>query len=57
MEITDEQYQIILVCRKTIIKNNESMWVKTGSDNFDVPMGGYDSAQIADLAGYIYWIH
>ena len=25
------------------------MWVKRGSDNFDVPMGGYDSAQIADL--------
>ena len=25
------------------------MWVKTGLDNFDIPMGGYDSAQIADL--------
>ena len=27
------------------------MWVKTGSENFDVPMGGYDSSQIADLVG------
>ena len=26
------------------------MWVKTGSENFDVPIG-YDSAQIADLGG------
>ena len=51
MEITDEQYQIILVCRKTILKNNDSAWVKTGLDNFDVPMGGYDSAQIANLVG------
>ena len=55
MEIRDERYQIILACRKTLLKNNESTWVKTGLDNFDVPMGGYDSAQIADLVGlYIY---
>ena len=26
-------------------------WVKTGSENLDVLMGGYDSAQIADLVG------
>ena len=51
MEITDEQYQIIFACRKTILKNNESPWIKAGFDNFDVPMGGYDSAQIADLVG------
>ena len=41
--ITDEQYQIF-ACRKTILKNNEFTWVKTGLDNFDLPMGGYDSA-------------
>ena len=39
-EITEEQYQIILVRRKTALKNNRSTWVKTGSDNFDVPMVG-----------------
>ena len=27
------------------------MWVKTGLDNFDVPIGEYNSAQIADLMG------
>ena len=46
-----EQYQIILVCRKTVFKNNDSTWIKTGLDNFDVPMGGYDSAQITDHVG------
>ena len=47
-----EQYQIILARRKTILKN---MQVKTGLDNFHVPMGEYDSAQIADLrVFYIY---
>ena len=36
---------------KIVLKNNESKWVKTGLDNFDVPIGGYNSAQIADLVG------
>ena len=47
----NEQYEIILACRKTVIKNNDSTWVKNGLENFDVPMGGYDSSQIADLVG------
>ena len=53
VEITEEQYDRILACRKTVLKkkNNRSTWVKSGSDNFDVPMGGYDSSQIADLVG------
>ena len=51
VEITEEQYDIILACRKTVLKNNRSTWVKSGSDNFDVPTGGYDSSQIADLVG------
>ena len=51
VDITNEQYEIILACRKTVIKNNESTWVKSGLDNFDVPMGGYDSSQVADLVG------
>ena len=51
-DVTNEQYEIILACRKTVIENNESTWVKSGLDNFDVPIvGGYDSSQIADLVG------
>ena len=51
MKTTDEQYQIILACRKTVLKNNDTTWIKTDLDNFDVPMRGYDSAQIADFVG------
>ena len=51
VDITKEQYEIILAYRKTVLKNNGSTWVKTGSDNFDVPIGGYDTSQIADLVG------
>ena len=51
VDITKEQYDIILASRKTVPENNGSTCVKSGSDNFDVPMGGgvYDSSQIADL--------
>ena len=48
---TKEQYEIFLACMKTVLKNNGSTQVKSGSDNFDVPMGGYDSSQIADFVG------
>ena len=51
VEIKDQQYQIILGCSRTVLSNNDSAWIKTGLDNFDVPMGGYDSAQMANLAG------
>ena len=39
VEITEEQYKIILACRKTVPKNNRPTCVKTGSENFDVPVG------------------
>ena len=40
VDVTNEQYELILACRKTVIKYNESAWVKSGLDNFDIPMGG-----------------
>ena len=47
MDITDEEGEIILACRKSILSDNH----RTLVDNFDVPMGTYDSAQVADLIG------
>ena len=40
IHITNEQYEIILAFRKTVVKNDVSTWVKSGLDNFDIPMGG-----------------
>ena len=40
VDITKDRYEIILACRKTLLKNNGSTCVKSGSDNFDVPMRG-----------------
>ena len=51
IDITKEQFDIILACRKTVLENNGTTCIKSGPMNFDVPMGGYDSSQIADLVG------
>ena len=56
IDITKVQYDIILACRKTVLENNGTTWIKSGPVNFDVPMGGYDSSQIADLVG-LYILH
>ena len=50
-EITEEEIEIILASRKTVLSDNRRSWVKSHIDNFDVPMGAYDSAQVADLVG------
>ena len=56
IDITKEQYDIILACRKTVLGNNGTTWIKSGPVNFDVPIGGYDSSQIADLVS-LYILH
>ena len=55
IDITDEQLEIILNCRKSTIHYKNSTWIKSITENFDVPMGAYDPTQIADLVGiYIF---
>ena len=52
-EITEEEIEIILASRKTVLSDNCRSWVKSHVVNFDVPMGAYDSAQVADLVGSV----
>ena len=42
IEITEEEIEIILASRKTVLSDNRRSWVKSHVDNFDVPMGAYD---------------
>ena len=51
MDITDEEIKIILACRKSILADNHRTWVKNLWENFNIPMGTFDLAQIADLIG------
>ena len=50
-DITEEQVEIILACRKSVLSDNRTTWVKSHVENFDVPTGAYDTAQVADLVG------
>ena len=50
-DITEEKIEIILASRKSVLSDSRRSWIKSHVDNFDVPMGAYDSAQVADLAG------
>ena len=50
-DITDEEVEIILACRKSILSDYRRTWVKRHVDNFDVSIRAYDSGQVADLIG------
>ena len=48
-DISDEEIEIILAYRKSILTDSRRISVKSHVDNFDVPMGAYDSAQVDNL--------
>ena len=50
VDITDEQLEIILNCRKFTLHYKNSTWIKNTTDNFDIPMGAYDSTQISHFS-------
>ena len=50
--IDDHQLSIIMQSRKTLLFNsNEPLVKKTGEENFDVPMGCDDGAEVCELVG------
>lgn len=49
MDITDGETNTILTARKSPLTLNDSTSTKCHNDNFDLPMGAYYSAQVADL--------
>ena len=52
VDISDSDYEIITQSRKTLLFNNEEPWVKKhGDEEFDVPMGCFDGAEVCDLVG------
>ena len=56
-DISDHEIDIILHCRKIFLFNNGNPWIKKGEkENFDVPMGSYDGAELCELVG-LYLLH
>ena len=57
VNITDEEKQIILHAKKSLLYNTGEPWgKKTSSGLFDVPMGSFDGAETFELAG-AYLLH
>ena len=55
--VSDEDEEIILHSRKTLLFNDNEPWVKAGdSPMFDVAMGSYDGAEVCELVG-LYILH
>ena len=50
-DITQEELDIILTCRKSVLVYYNTTWEKKTTDNFDITMESFDSAQIAELEG------
>ena len=51
VEISDSDRKLMLLCRKSYLSSNNSVWVKKGVPNFDVPMSSFDGSEICDLVG------
>ena len=51
-EITEEDINLIMQTRKALLFNDGIPWVKKkGNEDFDVPMGCFDDAEVCELVG------
>ena len=52
IQISDNDLSIIMQARKTLLFEGTTPWVKkSGDEDFDVPMGCFDGAEICELVG------
>lgn len=49
--IDDEDYNIVMHSRQSLLYNKGKPWIKKSNENFDVSMGAYDGAEICELVG------
>ena len=54
--IQEADEEMILHCRRSFLFWEKQPWTKIGPENFDVPMGSYDGAEICELVG-LYILH
>ena len=53
VNVTPTEKDIILHARKTVLISDRAVWEKGNSDLFDVSMGAYDGAEVAELVGLL----
>ena len=49
--VTDEEIKTIMNTKEAILFKDNKPWIKKGSRPFNVTMGSWDGAEIADLVG------
>ena len=49
--ISDSDMKLIFHCRKMFLFLEDDVWVKKDNPDFDVSMGGLDSAEVCELVG------
>ena len=56
-DIPDNNISVIMHAKDTLSFSNGEPWVKNdGDEDFNVPMGCYDGAEICELIGSYYFI-
>ena len=55
--ITQQEMDIILHAKKTMLCNDETTWCKRGKSNFDVAMGSFDGAETCELVASISYLN
>ena len=52
VDISNTELSIVMQARKTLLFHDDTPWVKrSGNEEFDVPMGSYDGAEVCELVG------
>ena len=56
-DIPEKDISIIMQSRRALLFNNKESWLKkSGNEEFDVPMGCFDGAEVCELVG-VYILH
>ena len=51
-DISETDVSIMMQARKTLLFNDSKPWLKKfGNEDFDVPMGCFDGAEVCELVG------
>lgn len=53
VEIPTDDVELLQHCRTAFLKHNGCMWAKKGARNFDVTIGAYDGAEVAEMVGLL----
>ena len=56
VEIKEEELEVINATKKALLYSDGQPWTKKGEEDFDIPMGSFDGAEVCELVG-LYLLH